>query len=127
MKLIPSVTKSILHLKHHNIPLLDFSHRPYFLNLVLILVIGYFSMLMVPLIILLVPDSIVSISPYGILLPLYFVFGISIYIYSKKIFKRISGEACSKILITSFFILVVFHFIIGFSNEIGSYLSSLLN
>ena len=98
----------------------DFSQRPYFLNLVLILVISYFCLLMVPMIVLLIPDSIIDFSPYGVLLPLYFLLGIPTYIYSRKVFKRISGKVRSKILIISFFILLGFHLYIGSSHYIYS-------
>ncbi len=102
----------------------DFSHRPYFLNLVLILVIGYFCLLMVPMILGLVPDFIVNLSPYGVLLSLYFVLGIPTYIYSRKIFRGISGSTRSKILIVSFFILFGFHLFLLNSHHIYSYFES---
>ena len=98
----------------------DFSQRPYFLNLVLILVISYFCLLMVSMIVLLIPDSIIDFSPYGVLLSLYFLLGVPIYIYSRKIFIRISGNSRSKILIISFFVLLGFHLFIGNSHYIYS-------
>lgn len=75
---------------------------------------------MVPMIVLLVPDSIVDISPYGVLLSLYFLVGIPTYIYSRRILKKISGESRSKILIISFFVLLGFHLFIGNSHNIYS-------
>ncbi|WP_316506115.1 hypothetical protein [Nitrosopumilus sp.] len=75
---------------------------------------------MVPMIVLLIPDSITEFSPYGVLLSLYFLLGFPTYVYSRKIFKKISGKVRSKILIISFFILLGFHLFLGSSHYIYS-------
>jgi len=102
-------------------PKFDFSQRPYFLNLVLILVSSYFALLFVPHLLQIIPDSLQNFLPIFFLLGLYILVGVSVYLLSRKIFERISGESRSKILIIWFFILVGFHFVIGFSNELQNY------
>jgi hypothetical protein len=47
--------------------------------------------------------------PMAILLSSYVIIGVLIYKITRKIFKTISGESRSKILIISFFILLGYH------------------
>jgi len=103
---------------------IDFSQRPYFLNLVLIMVIGYFSLLMAPLLLQVIPNSLQNFLSMFLLLGLYILVGVFTYLLSRNIFRRISGESRSKILIISFFILLGFHLYIGNSHYIYSSLES---